>query len=1232
MMSLNELLQQRIAILDGAMGTELQQLKLTEQDYRGDIYRDHPKPLKGNHDLLALTRPDALAAIHRAFLEAGADIIETNTFSANRLSQADYGLEDAVPAINLAAARLAVATAAAFRADHPDRPAFVAGAIGPTNRTASLSPDIDRPDFRAVTFAQLRAAYAEQATALLAGGVDCLLIETIFDTLNAKAAIAACADACAAHGARVPLLLSVTVTDASGRTLSGQTVEAFWYSVEHAHPLSVGINCALGAEDMRPYVEELARLAPCHVSCYPNAGLPNAFGEYDDTPAHMASVLRSFAAEGWLNIVGGCCGTTPAHIAAIAAAMRDLPPRRPPPPPAAVATYSGLTGLRLEAANAPFLIVGERTNVTGSPRFRKLIQADDFTEAVEVARQQVENGANMLDVNFDEALLDGEACMRRFLNLLAAEPDIARVPVMIDSSKWSVIEAGLQCQQGKSVVNSISLKEGEAAFLDQARAVRRYGAAAVVMAFDEQGQAVLAADKVRICARAFRLLTEQAGFAPADIIFDPNILTVGTGIEEHNRYALEFLEAIPQIKAACPGARVSGGVSNISFAFRGNNIVREAMHAAFLYHAIRAGLDMAIVNAGMLAVYDDIDPELRAHIEDVLFNRRPDATDRLIALAERLRARQSGDPATTGPAAADERLAWRTLPVGERLAHAIRHGILDHIEADTEVARQQFARPLEVIEGPLMDGMRVVGDLFGEGKMFLPQVVKSARVMKKAVAVLTPYMEAEKSDAGGAGTIILATVKGDVHDIGKNIVGVVLACNNYKVHDLGVLVPCERILATAREIGADIIGLSGLITPSLDEMVHVAHEMERQGFRVPLLIGGATTSKAHTAVKIAPEYSGPVAQVPDASRVVGVCARLLSAEHGAAARRDCAEEHAKWRRRHATSQQRSGRLLPLAEADSLAPRQDWATVDIPVPAQLGLRVVDPIPLATLADWIDWSPLFWVWGMRGVFPAILEHPAQGAEARKIYDDARRMLDASIAGARFHPRAVWGLWPANRTGPETVSYYTGAERAGVAARFHFLRQQKEKIGGQSGPYLSCADFIAPLASGRLDYAGAFAVTTGPEVEIAARALEAAGDDYAAIMTKAIGDRLAEAAAEWLHAQARQAWGYEGAEALSRADIIAEKYRGIRPAHGYPATPDHTEKRTLFALLDATAKAGIRLTENFAMHPPSSVSGLYFAHPEAKYFTAGPIGRDQLERYAAAKGMPVDEMARWLAPVLA
>ena len=1222
---LKALLEERIVILDGAMGTQIQDHKLDEAAFRGERLKDHKSDLRGNNDILVLTRPEVIEGIHTAFLEAGADIIETNTFSANRISQSDYGLEEAAYEMNVAAARLARKAVDEFTARHPGKTGYVAGGMGPTNRTASLSPDIENPAIRNVTFDELREAYKEQAKGLVDGGVDMFLVETIFDTLNAKAAVFAIEELFEETGSRIPVLISVTITDASGRTLSGQTLEAFWYSISHAKPLAVGINCALGADDMAPYVQELSRLADCYISCYPNAGLPNAFGGYDDTPENMASVLEGFASNGWLNIVGGCCGSTPQHIRRIAEKVSRHAPRKIPEIEPA-SRYSGLVATSIKGEKAPFFIIGERTNVMGSPRFRKLIKEGDFDEALEIARSQVENGANMIDINFDEGLLDSEKCMTTFLNLLATEPDIAHVPIMVDSSRWSVLEAGLKCLQGKGVVNSISLKEGEAVFLEQASLIRRYGAAVVVMAFDEQGQATSTEEKVRICKRAYDLLVEKAGVNPADIIFDPNILTVATGMEEHNDYAKNFIEATRQIKQRCPYARVSGGVSNISFSFRGNNIVRDAMHSVFLYHAIKAGLDMGIVNAGMLAVYEDIDPELKEKIEDVLFNRRPEATDALIELAEGLKG-------TSREKTASEGSTWRQLPVEKRLAYAIRHGFVEFIEQDTEEARLAYKRPLDVIEGPLMDGMREVGDLFGEGKMFLPQVVKSARVMKRSVAWLTPFMENEKAADGSrssAGQIVLATVKGDVHDIGKNIVGVVLACNNYTVHDLGVMVPVDRIIEKIREVDADIVGLSGLITPSLDEMVHNAETFAREGINIPLLIGGATTSRAHTGVKINPVYNGPVMQVPDASRVVGVVSRFLNPETRAGAEQEADSINEKQRALYEESRRRRVPVLGIAEVVKKGPKQDWSRVDIPVPEKTGLQVLDSIPVRELAPYIDWSPFFWTWGLKGVFPAILDHPKYGEEATKLFRDANELLDSMIREQSIQPKAAFGLWPANSVG-QSVELYADTGRSRVVARFHFLRQQQEKQGNTKSPFLCCSDFIAPRESGRIDYMGGFAVTSGVGIEQVAKSFERKHDDYSSIMVKAIGDRLAEALAEYLHREVRCQWGFGRSENLSNEDLIAEKYRGIRPAIGYPSIPDHTEKRNLFDLLVAEKSTGITLTENFAMHPGGSVSGLYFAHPEAKYFRIDRIGEDQLEHYSRMKGMPVEELRRWLAPVL-
>ena len=1220
---LRELLARRIALLDGAMGTMIQRHPLTEADFRGERFKDHGHDLKGNNDLLSITRPDIIKGIHRAYFEAGSDIVETNTFSTTTVSQADYGLENAVREINLAGAKVARETAEEFMAANPGRRVFVAGSVGPTNRTASMSPDVNNPGYRAVTFDGLVISYSEQIEALLDGGVDLLLLETVFDTLNLKAAIFACEEVFEKRGMCWPLILSVTITDASGRTLSGQTVEAFWNSVRHSKPLAVGINCALGAAEMRPYIEELSRIADCYISCYPNAGLPNAFGGYDQSGSEMAALVGEFASEGWINVVGGCCGSTPEHIAAIAEAVRPHPPRKPSTPPSAT-RLSGLEALTIEKASS-FMMVGERTNVTGSPRFSKLIIASDYETALSVARQQVESGANILDVNVDEGMLDSEAVMETFLNLLAADPEISRVPIMIDSSKWSVLEKGVKCLQGKCILNSISLKDGEETFLKRARLAQRYGAAVIVMAFDEEGQAATKEDKVRICTRAYRLLVDKIGFDPEDIIFDPNILTVATGIEEHNNYAVDFIEAVREIKQTLPGAKTSGGLSNISFSFRGNNPVREAMHSAFLYHAIKAGLDMAIVNAGMLEVYEEINPELLTMVEDVLLNRRPDATERLVDFAEGLKA--AGDGSAKEVKAEQ---AWRSGTVEERLQHALIKGIVDHIDEDTEEARQKLGRPLLVIEGPLMDGMRVVGDLFGAGKMFLPQVVKSARVMKKAVAYLTPFMEAEKAaaaDTSAATKILMATVKGDVHDIGKNIVGVVLACNGYEVVDLGVMVPCDKILAAAKEHKVDIIGLSGLITPSLDEMVHVAREMKRANFDIPLLIGGATTSPAHTAVKIAGEYDHPVIHVLDASRVVGVASELLSEDRKDAYRLQVEANHKRLREEHA-GKRAKGDLLPLEVARANGLQIDWAAADIALPEKSGVLTFDEIPLAELVEYFDWSPFFAAWEMRGRYPGLLSDPVIGAQATELHQDALKVLEKIVKEKRFRVRGVCGFWPANRVGDD-VELYADDQRSSVIGHFRMLRQQNKKPEGQ--PNYSLADFIAPRESGRIDTIGGFAVTAGPEVGEYAEEFEKNHDDYTALLVKALGDRFAEAAAEWLHKQERDLWGFGLTENLTKEEFIREKYRGIRPAAGYPAGPDHTEKWELFRLLDATKHTGITLTESLAMNPASSVSGLYFAAPESRYFAVGKLGRDQIEDYAKRKGMPVLEVEKWLGPYL-
>ncbi len=1210
-------LERRILVIDGAMGTLLQAHNLGEQDYRGERLRDWARDVKGNHELLNLSRPDLVEAAHREYLDAGADIVETNTFNGNALSQSDYGTEALVQDINVAAARAARRAADAAMAAQPGRTCWVAGALGPTNKTASLSRDVNDPGARAVSFDGLEAAYHEQALGLLDGGVDLLLVETIFDTLNGKAALFAIERAFAVRGLRRPVMASVTITDRSGRNLSGQTVEAFWISVSHAPLLSVGINCALGPKEMRPYIEELSGLAPCFVSAYPNAGLPNAFGGFDETPQTMSAALGEWARAGFLNLVGGCCGTTPAHIRRIAEAVRGLAPRVRPQLQR-LTRFSGLEPFVIRP-DSNFVNVGERTNVTGSPKFAKLVRAGEYGEALAIARQQVEGGAQILDVNMDEGLLDSAQAMRTFLNLLAAEPDIARVPIMLDSSDWRVLETGLKCLQGKGVVNSISLKEGEAVFKQHARLVRRYGAGVVVMAFDEEGQATTVERRVAILGRACRILTQEVGFPPEDIVLDPNVLTVGTGIEEHAEYGMTFIEAVRRLKAELPYAKVSGGISNVSFSFRGNNPVREAMHAAFLYHAIKAGLDMGIVNAGQLAVYEEIPKDLLERVEDVLLNRRPDATERLVAFAESVKAQEKG------PAVED---AWRKGTVEERFAHALVRGIDAFVEADAEEARQKYGSPLAVIEGPLMAGMNVVGDLFGAGKMFLPQVVKSARVMKKAVAYLTPFLEAEKlaSRARAEGRIVLATVKGDVHDIGKNIVGVVLACNNYEIVDLGVMVPAERILAAAREHGADVVGLSGLITPSLEEMAHVAREMDRQGLTLPLLIGGATTSRVHTAVKIAPAYKGPVVHVLDASRAVGVVSRLKG-EDRAAFDADNRAEQARLRREHEARRSQT-RLLSLDEARCRRPRLEWAGYEPPQPSFRGVRVVEDVPLREVAEYVDWTPFFGAWELRGTYPRIFENAEWGARARELFDDAQRMLERLLSERRLSARAAYGFFPANAAGDD-VEIYADETRSGLLGVLHTLRQQSDR--GEGEPNQALADFVAPSDSGRPDWIGAFALTAGIGAEAIAAEHERAHDDYAAIMVKALADRLAEALAEWLHRKARADWGYGKDEALGLDELLRERYRGIRPAPGYPACPDHTEKRLLFDLLGGESRAGIRLTESFAMQPAASVCGFYFAHPQARYFALGKIGRDQVLDYHRRKGMDLRAVERWLAPNL-
>ncbi len=1210
-----DLLARRILVIDGAMGTMIQRHELDEADYRGARFADHPSDLKGNNDLLVLTQPEIIRDIHADYLAAGADIVETNTFNANAISQADYGLESIVRELNRAAAQLAREAADAATRATPDRPRLVAGTLGPTNRTASISPDVNDPGKRNVTFDQLVAAYREAATGLIEGGSDLLLVETIFDTLNAKAAIYALLELFAEHGRRWPVMISGTITDASGRTLTGQTAAAFWHAVSHAEPLSVGFNCALGPEQLRVHVEELARIADTHVSVYPNAGLPNAFGGYDETPEAMAAEIGRWAEAGIVNLVGGCCGTTPEHIRAIAEAVAPHAPRKLP----AIVPACRLSGLEpLEIGpESLFVNVGERTNVTGSARFKRLVMEGDYDTALEVASEQVANGAQVIDVNMDEALLDGPDAMTRFLNLVAGEPDIARVPVMIDSSDWAVIEAGLKCIQGKGVVNSISLKEGEAAFLERAGQVRRYGAAVVVMAFDEEGQADTFERKVAICTRAYRLLTERAGFPPQDIIFDPNIFAIATGIETHDTYAVDFVEAVRAIKRDLPHALCSGGVSNVSFSFRGNNPVREAIHAVFLYHAIQAGLDMGIVNAGQLAVYDDLPEELRERVEDVVLNRRDDATERLLEVADRYRE--------SGAEVRGEDPAWRDAPVAERLEHALVHGIDAHIEADTEEARQALGTPLEVIEGPLMAGMNTVGDLFGAGKLFLPQVVKSARVMKKAVAYLEPYLAAERA-AGvtSQGRVLLATVKGDVHDIGKNIVGVVLQCNSFEVIDLGVMVPAETILARAAEEKVDIIGLSGLITPSLVEMAQIAKEMQRRDLDLPLLIGGATTSKAHTAVKIEPEYANaPTVWVKDASRAVGVVQKLISPTQREAYAAEVRADYVTVREGFA-ERQRASSQLSLADARANALAIDWSGYTPSVPHQPGVRVVDDIELAALVDCIDWTPFFLTWELGGRYPAILDDPEKGPMARSLFEDAQAMLTRIVDERWLTPRAVCGLFPANRDGDDVVVWQDEAREAPLA-RFRFLRQQTPRRAGQ--PNLCLADFVAP--TGTPDYLGGFAVTSGAEVAARAAAYEAEHDDYHAILLKALADRLAEALAEYLHARVRrELWGYAADEALDNDALIQERYRGIRPAPGYPACPEHTEKGTLWQLLEVERHTGITLTESFAMEPAASVSGFYFAHPQSRYFTVGKIARDQVADYARRKGFDLATAERWLA----
>ncbi|GAB2608371.1 methionine synthase [Pseudactinotalea suaedae] len=1220
--ALTALLRERVLVLDGAMGTMIQRHGLSEDDYRGDRFADWPSDLKGNNDLLVLSQPEIIRGIHREYLDAGADLVETNTFNAQRISMVDYGMEDLALEMNVAAARLA--REAADEAEAADgRPRFVAGALGPTNRTASISPDVNDPGARNVTFDELVSAYLEQAGGLVDGGADLLLVETIFDTLNAKAAIFALQTLFEERGRRWPIIISGTITDASGRTLSGQVTEAFWNSVRHARPLAVGLNCALGADEMRPYLAELGRVADTFVSCYPNAGLPNAFGEYDVTPEAMSATVGEFGEAGLVNILGGCCGTTPDHIAGFARAVQHAAPRVPPQVEPAL-RLSGLEPLAV-TSDSLFLNVGERTNITGSARFRRLIRDGDYSAALAVARQQVESGAQVIDINMDEGMIDGVAAMDRFTKLIASEPDISRVPVMVDSSKWEVIEAGLKCVQGKPIVNSISMKEGEQAFIEQARLCMKYGAAAVVMAFDEDGQADNLQRRQEICARAYRILTEEVGFPAEDIIFDPNVFAVATGIEEHARYGLDFIDATRWIKENLPGALVSGGVSNVSFSFRGNNEVREAIHAVFLFHALAAGMDMGIVNAGALAVYDEIDPPLRERIEDVVLARRPDAAERLLEIA--------ADYAGTGEAAEVATEVWRGLPVRERITHALVKGIDDHVVEDTEELRQTLAaegrRPLEVIEGPLMDGMGVVGDLFGAGKMFLPQVVKSARVMKKAVAHLIPYIEAEKSgEALAKGKIVMATVKGDVHDIGKNIVGVVLQCNNYEVIDLGVMVPAQKILDTAREVGADVIGLSGLITPSLDEMVNVASEMQRQGFTIPLLIGGATTSRAHTAVKISPTYDHPVVWVKDASRSVPVVASLLSDERRGPLMAEVERDYEALRTRHAAKSD-DRPIVSLEVARERRTPITWEGYRPPVPQQLGRQLLVDYPLEELREYIDWSPFFSSWELRGRFPDILNNPATAEAARRLWQDAQDMLDRMIAERWIRASGVVGLFPANAVGDDVV-VYTDETRTEVLQTLHHLRQQGEHRDGVPNRCLS--DYVAPASSGIADYVGAFAVTAGLGAAEKVAQFRDELDDYSAILLESLADRLAEAFAERLHQRVRKEfWGYAADEHLDNAALIGETYQGIRPAPGYPACPEHTEKEAIWDLLDVQATTGIELTESMAMWPGASVSGFYFSHPESRYFVVGRLGRDQVAEYADRKGWPLAVAEKWLTPNL-
>ena len=1211
-------LEKRILVIDGAMGTMIQQYKPTEEDYRGERFKDYPHLIKGNNDIFSLTNPKMIEDIHRAYLEAGADIIETNTFNANPLSLADYHMEDLTNELNFASAAIARKVADEFTAKNPNKPRFVAGALGPTNKTTSLSPDVNDPGYRAVYFDDVVAAYTEQIKGLVEGGVDLLLLETIFDSLNAKAGLFAIESYFEKTGKRLPIMVSVTITDASGRTLSGQTVEAFLTSVRHENLLSIGLNCALGAKEMRPYLEEMSQKAPYYVSCYPNAGLPNQFGEYDETAETMCVFVDDFLKNGFVNMIGGCCGTTPEHIKAIAQSASKVKPRKRPEPDT-LFHLSGLEAVTL-FPGSNFMNIGERTNITGSKKFSRFIVGGDFNGGLSIARDQVDGGAQVIDINMDEAMIDSKAAMVKFLNLVAAEPDISKLPIMIDSSKWEVIEAGLKCTQGKSIVNSISLKEGEEKFIEQARKVKKYGAAVIVMAFDENGQADTLERRKEICARAYNILIKEVNFPAQDIIFDPNIFPVGTGIEEHKRNAIDYFESTKWIKENLPLAKVSGGVSNVSFSFRGNDTVREAIHSAFLYHAIKAGMDMGIVNPGMLQIYDEIQKDLLVLVEDVLLNRKDDATEHLLTYAETIKSKGK-------ILVKDE--AWRSLPVNERLSHALVKGIDEYIEQDTEEARKQFARSLEVIEGPLMAGMSIVGDLFGSGKMFLPQVVKSARVMKKSVAYLTPFMEEEKAEGTSvAGKILMATVKGDVHDIGKNIVGVVLGCNNYKVIDLGVMVPCDKILEAAVREGVDAIGVSGLITPSLDEMVHIAKEMKRTGLKIPLLIGGATTSKVHTAVKIAPEYNHPVVYVNDASRAVNVLSSILSkTENDFLKTVDREYEQLRTMHKNKNSEQK---FVSMAEARRNKMKSDWTKIDIVKPMMIGNISLPDFPIGEIAKYIDWTPFFIAWEMKGSYPKIFADPERGVEAKKLFDDAQEMLNKIISEKWLTAKAVAGFYPCNTVNEDDIEIYEDETRAVVKTVFHTLRQQTKKPEGQAN--LALADFIAPKESGLVDYIGGFAVTTGLGIERLIRRFEKQHDDYSSIMIKVLADRLAEAFTELLHEKVRKEfWGYAPDENLSEQELIKESYRGIRPAPGYPACPDHTEKIEHFKLFEIYPKTGIELTDSMAMYPTAAVSGLYFAHPDSHYFSLGKINKEQVENYAKRKGMSVAEVERWLRPAL-